>query len=148
MSAPDSLVQGLWTRRSRVFSGYIDYKSPDSLRVAPDSPVLQPWNNNLPRRRALTVIWRIGRFGAPQKRKPTNQWILCRALCAYCSLSGAPATREGWELPNEGPMAPRPFVAIKGTPRRLKQVRSVANKCIHHLDQFSLSLSCVSLLFV
>jgi hypothetical protein len=26
----------------------------------------------------------------PQKRKSANQWILCRPLCAYYSLSGAP----------------------------------------------------------
>jgi hypothetical protein len=40
---------------------------------APDGPVLH-----------------TGRFGAPQKRKPANQWILYRALCAYYSLSSAP----------------------------------------------------------
>jgi hypothetical protein len=47
----------------------------------------------------------------------------------YCSLSGAPATREGWELPNEAPTAPRPFGAIKGTRRRLKQ----QHKCSQQL---------------
>jgi hypothetical protein len=31
-----------------------------------------------------------GRSGAPQKRKPANQGILCRVLCSYCSMSGAP----------------------------------------------------------
>jgi hypothetical protein len=41
---------------------------------APDGPVLHN-----------------GWSGAPQKRKPANQWILCHALCAYCSLSGAPS---------------------------------------------------------
>jgi hypothetical protein len=35
-----------------------------------------------------TVIWRTRPFGAPQKRKPTNQVILCCVLCSYCSLSG------------------------------------------------------------
>jgi hypothetical protein len=35
-----------------------------------------------------TVIWRTGPSGAPQKRKPTNQVIICRVLCSYCSLSG------------------------------------------------------------
>jgi hypothetical protein len=78
-----------------------------------------------------------GRSGAPQKRKLVNQWIICRALYAYCSLSGArcatgqssaPATREGWELPNEAPTAPRPFGAIKGTPRRLKQVHKCSQQ--------------------
>jgi hypothetical protein len=52
--------------------------------------------------------------------------------------SGAPANREGWELPNEAPTAPRPFGTIKGTPRRLQQVHT-------SFDQFFLSLSCVSL---
>ena len=35
-----------------------------------------------------TVIWRTRPSGAPQKRKPTNQEILYRVLCSYCSLSG------------------------------------------------------------
>jgi hypothetical protein len=48
-------------------------------------------------------------------------------------------------LPGLLPMAPRPLVPIKGTPTRLKQCTSAANKSIHHLDQFFLSLSCVSL---
>jgi hypothetical protein len=48
-------------------------------------------------------------------------------------------------LPGLLPTAPRPLVPIKGTPRRLKQCTSAANKCRHHSDQFSLSLLCVSL---
>jgi hypothetical protein len=79
-----------------------------------------------------------GRSGAPQKRKPANQWILCHALCAYYSLSDAPTTREGWELPNEAPTAPRPCGAIKGTPMRLKQ----AHKCSQQVyTSFGSSLS-------
>jgi hypothetical protein len=35
-----------------------------------------------------TITWCTGQSGAPQKRKPTNQVILCRVQCAYCSLSG------------------------------------------------------------
>jgi hypothetical protein len=35
-----------------------------------------------------TVIWRTRPSGAPHKRKPTNQAILCRVLCSYCLLSG------------------------------------------------------------
>jgi hypothetical protein len=142
-----------------VFSGYIDYKSPNSPRVAPDSPVLQPCNGYLPRRQAPTVIWRTGRSGAPHRtvrcptEKETSQsvdslsWPMCVLFTIRCATgqSSAPATRKGWELPNEAPTAPRPFGAIKGTPRHLKQQRCAANKCIHHLDQFSLSLSCISL---
>jgi hypothetical protein len=48
-------------------------------------------------------------------------------------------------LPGLLPMAPRPLVPIKGTPRRLKQCTRAANKCRHHSNQFSLSLLCVSL---
>jgi hypothetical protein len=70
--------------------------------------------------------------------------LLFTVRCAT-RQSGAPATREGWELQNEAPTAPRPFWTIKGTPRRLQQEKRVANKSIHHLDQFFLSLSCVSL---
>jgi hypothetical protein len=80
------------TRRSRVFSGYVGYKSPDSPREAPDSLVLQPCNDYLPRRQEPTVIWRTGRSGAPQKRKPAIQGILCHVLCSYCSLSGVHRT--------------------------------------------------------
>jgi hypothetical protein len=47
--------------------------------------------------------------------------VLFTVRCAT-GQPGAPATREGWELPNEAPTAPRPFAAIKGTPSRLKQV--------------------------
>jgi hypothetical protein len=47
--------------------------------------------------------------------------LLFTVRCATGQF-GAPATREGWELPNEALMALRPFRAIKGTPRRLKQV--------------------------
>jgi len=54
--------------------------------------------------------------------------LLFTVRCAT-GQSGAPATREGWELPNEAPTAPRPFGAIKGTPRRLKQV----HKCSQQL---------------
>ena len=48
-------------------------------------------------------------------------------------------------LPGLLSTAPRPLVPIKGTPRRLKQCTSAANKCRHHSDQFSLSLLCVTL---
>jgi hypothetical protein len=55
----------------------------------------------------------IGWSGAPQKRKLANQGILCRILCSYYSLSGAPPDSsvhrrtEGKNcLPNGVPMAP------------------------------------------
>jgi hypothetical protein len=48
-------------------------------------------------------------------------------------------------LPGLLPTAPRPLVPIKGTPRRLKQHRSAANKCRNHPNQFLLSLLCVTL---
>jgi hypothetical protein len=65
------------TRRSRVFPGYVGYKSPDSPREAPDSPVLRPRNGYLPRRREPTVIWSTGWSGAPHQmvRCPTEKEI-------------------------------------------------------------------------
>jgi hypothetical protein len=146
-----------------VFSGYIGYKSADSPREVPDSPVLQPCNDYLPRRRAPTVIWRTGRSGAPHwtvwcpTEKETSQSvdslscpmrILFTVRCAT-GQSGAPATREGWELPNEAPTAPRPFGAIKGTPRRLKQVHKSSQQVHTSFGSIlSLLLLCISLVCV
>jgi hypothetical protein len=62
---------------------------------------------------------------------------------------GAPATREGWELPNEAPTAPRPFGAIKGTPRRLKQVQKCSQQVHTSFGSIlSLPLLCISLVCV
>jgi hypothetical protein len=109
-------------------TGYVGYRSPNSPREAPDSPVLQPCNGYLPRRQAPTVTWRTGRSDAPQKRKPGNQGIMCRVLCSYYSLSGAPPDSlvhrriEGKNyLPNGVPTAPSCLGSIKGTPRRMEQ---------------------------
>jgi hypothetical protein len=110
-----------------------------------------------------TVSWRTGLSGVHQTlsgapRGPRAQRSASpekegdRALDKLLFMSGgAPdcpvrhPTEGKDSFPNEAPTAPRPFGAIKGTPRRLKQNKRAANKCIHHLDQFSLSLSCVSL---
>jgi hypothetical protein len=54
-------------------------------------------------------------------------------------------TESKYCLPKGIPTAPRLLGSIKGTPRRLQQNIGAANNCIHHLDQFSLSLLCVSL---
>ena len=48
-------------------------------------------------------------------------------------------------LPGLLPTAPRPLMPIKGTPRRLQQDTSAANKYRLHSNQFSLSLLCVTL---
>jgi hypothetical protein len=66
-------------------------------------------------------------------------------ICCYELSGGAPAKREGWELPNEAPTATRPFRTIKGTLGTSNKGTRAANKSIHHLDQLFLSLSCVSL---
>jgi hypothetical protein len=85
-------------------------------------------------------------FGAPtasSSREGNCQSDPLLCTVRWCTgQSGAPANREGSELPNEAPMAPRPLGTIKGTPRRHQQA---TNKSIHRLDQFFLSLSCVSL---
>jgi hypothetical protein len=100
-----------------------------------------------------------GRSGAPHRtarcptEKETSQSVdslscpirvLFTVRCAT-GQSGAPTTREGSELSNEAPTAPRPFGAIKGTLGASNKYTSAANKCIHHLDQFSLSPSLVYL---
>jgi hypothetical protein len=67
----------------------------------------------------------------------------------YCSLSGAPATKEGWELPNEAPMAPRPLGTIKGTSRRLQQAHKSSQQVHTSLGSIlSLPLLCISLVCV
>jgi hypothetical protein len=107
------------------FLGYVGYKSPDSPRETPDSPVLQPCCHVDKRQRSYGApdgpVPHIGRSGAPQKRKTTNQGILCRILCSYYSLSGAPPDSpvhrrtEGKNcLPNGVPTAPSCLGAIKG----------------------------------
>jgi hypothetical protein len=74
--------------------------------------------------------------------------LLFTVRCATGQF-GAPATREGWELQNEAPTAPRPFGAIKGTPGRLKQ----EHKCSQQVHTsfgsiLSLPLLCISLVCV
>jgi hypothetical protein len=74
--------------------------------------------------------------------------LLFTVRCAT-GQSGAPATREGWERPNEAPTAPRPFGAIKGTPRHLKQVHKCSQQVHTSFGSIlSLSLLCISLVFV
>jgi hypothetical protein len=63
--------------------------------------------------------------------------------------SSAPATREGWELPNEAPTAPRPLETIKGTPRRLQQAHKSSQEVHTSLGSIlSLPLLCISLVCV
>jgi hypothetical protein len=125
----------------RFFPSYVGYKSPNSPCEAPDSPVLQPCNDYLPRRQAPTVTWRTGQSGAPQKRKPANQGILCRVLCSYCSPSGAPPDSpvhrrtEGKNcLPNRVPTAPSCLGAIKGTPSRMEHTTKPPLNILRRLD--------------
>jgi hypothetical protein len=70
-----------------------------------------------------------GRMGHRQSSAPTRQSgasrigresindlvtvALCTIRCAT-RQSGAHTDKEGWELPNEAPTAPRPLWAIKG----------------------------------
>jgi hypothetical protein len=63
--------------------------------------------------------------GAPDSLVPTwnGKWpignLLTVALCSVRYATGqscAPADKEGWEFPNEAPMAPRSLGAIKGPP--------------------------------
>jgi hypothetical protein len=74
--------------------------------------------------------------------------LLFTVRCAT-GQSGALANREGWELPNEAPTASRPFGTIKGTPRRLQQVKKSSQQVrtsfgsIHSLPLLCISLVCV-----
>jgi hypothetical protein len=71
--------------------------------------------------------------------------LLFTVQCATGQF-GAPATREGWELPNEAPTTPKPFGAIKGTPRRLKQVHKSSQQVHTSFGSIlSLPLLCISL---
>jgi hypothetical protein len=102
-------------------------------------PVHEPVNSNL--------------SGAPtssysREGNCESDMLLFTVRCAT-GQSGAPATREGWELPNEAPTAPRPFGAIKGTPRRLKQVHKSSQQVHTSFGSIlSLPLLCISLVCV
>jgi hypothetical protein len=48
-------------------------------------------------------------------------------------------------LPKGIPTTPRPLGSIKGPLGASNKYTSAANNCIHHSDQFSLTLSCISL---
>jgi hypothetical protein len=123
-----------------------------TVRCAPDCPVSQRSAGPMVRRRHWTVRCAPDMSGAPTApRLPTVGFAIEGKKSAPDSVRCAPdcpvhhPTEGKICLPGLLPMAPRPLVPIKGTPRRLKQCISVANKCRHHSDQFSLSLLCVSL---
>jgi hypothetical protein len=92
-------------------------------------------------------------FGAPtascsREGNCQSDLLLFTVWCAT-GQSGAPATREGWELPNEAPTALRPFRAIKGTPRRLKHVHKCSQQVHTSFGSIlSLPLLCISLVCV
>jgi hypothetical protein len=74
--------------------------------------------------------------------------LLFTVRCAI-GQSGAPASMEDWELPNDAPTAPRPFGAIKGTPRHLKQVHKSSQQVHTSFGSIlSLPLLCISLVCV
>jgi hypothetical protein len=123
------------------FPGYVGYKSPDSPREAPDSPVLQPCNSYLPRRQKPTVIWCIGRFGAPQKKEISQSGdSLSRTLRVLFTVRCVPDSQvhlrtEGKNcLPNGAATAPNCLGAIKGTPRRMEQYTKPPLNILRCLD--------------
>jgi hypothetical protein len=74
--------------------------------------------------------------------------LLFTVRCAT-GQSGAPANREGWELPNEAPTAPMPFGTIKGTPRHLQQEYKRSQQVHTSFGSIlSLPLLCISLVYV
>jgi hypothetical protein len=110
------------------------------------------WANGRPRNPRVTRGRANDQMGAPDSVRCANGSKTATAVCASYgrkSGTGQCPVRQPTEgkicLPRLLPTAPRPLVPIKGTPRRLKQVTSAANKCRHHSDQFSLSPSRVYL---
>jgi hypothetical protein len=80
---------------------------------------------------------------------PVHQQLALPSQIRYCSLSSASATREGWELPNEAPTAPRRFRVIKGTPSRLKQEYKRSQQVHTSFGSIlSLPLLCITLVCV
>jgi hypothetical protein len=73
-----------------------------------------------------TARWVTGQSGAPTeqsgahpRRNAANQQFCgrCKRVVQCAPDSPVlPQIEEGWELPNEDPMAPRPLRAIKGAP--------------------------------
>jgi hypothetical protein len=82
-------------------------------------------------------------FGAPTASSSIEG--KCQSDPLLCSVrwrtgqSSAPANREGGELPNEAPTAPRPLGTIKGIPRRLQQ-EQLTSPYIIWINSFSPSL--------
>jgi hypothetical protein len=79
----------------------------------------------------------------------------CQSDPLLCSVrwrtgqSGAPTDREGWELPNEAPTAPRPLGTIKGTPWCLQQGYKSSQQVHTSFGSIlSLPLLCISLVCV
>jgi hypothetical protein len=93
----------------------------------------------------------INLSGAPTdsySREGNSDPLLFTVRCAT-GQSSAPATMEGWEFPNETPTPPRPFGAIKRTPRRLKQVHKSSQQVHTSFGSIlSLPLLCISLVYV
>jgi hypothetical protein len=111
------------------------------------------WANGRPRNPRVTRGRANGQMKAPDCPVCTRQCPLRLQRSTAPFLEGNRAPDCPVHHPTEGkiclpgllPTAPRPLVPIKGTPRRLKQATSAANKCRHHSNQFSLSLLCVTL---
>jgi hypothetical protein len=68
--------------------------------------------------------------------------ILWTARCAT-GQSDARADREGWDIPNEAPTAPRPLGAIKGSPRRMKQHTKHTLSTLQLWDSTTTPLKCL-----
>jgi hypothetical protein len=102
-------------------------------------------NCNCPVHRTVNSNMSSAPTASPFREGNYQSGLLLCTVRWHTGQSGAPADREGCELPNEAPTARRPLGTIKGPLGASNKRRRAANKSIHHLDQFFLSLSCVSL---
>jgi hypothetical protein len=82
-------------------------------------------------------------FARKGRRSGTGQALFMPGGAPDCPVRHPTESKDC--LPKGIPTAPRPLESIKGTPRHVQQKTRAANNCIHHLDQFSISLSCISL---
>ena len=162
--APDSVRCARLPRPKRPLSGFSPATSAKihrTVRCAPDCPVSQrsvarsardTWpSQRLEGGTGLSGVHRTcpvrqrlqdsQRSASPQKeRNRAPDSVRCAPDCPVRH-----PTEGKICLPGLLPTAPRTPVPIKGTPRRLKQERSAANKYRLNSNQFSLSLLCVTL---
>jgi hypothetical protein len=77
-------------------------------------------------------------------RQPIKRFCGCCIVAVPCTTrqSGAPLDKEGRELPNEAPTAPRPLGDIKRTPRSMEQYTNHTLSTLQPRDYATMRLKC------